>query len=354
MFEIKEGMILMESPINFILHIGAPKTGTSSIQETLRTNKKVLSEQNIKYLGLLLEEAYEKKYKWQNQSMLFEFNQPDNINIKKNELYDILSSTIKEANKKQVTTLILSNESFFMKRDVVFPVLKELESENKINLKVILFVRDYIKWSKSAYLQWGIKHKIQLGKVENYDSWKGQKVIYFYKEISEIQNKYAISLIVKNIESINDIVDSFLNICQIDINNIKKARLNDTPSNEEMFLRALYNNKFNEILLPSFFEKNIKKYINMDEDISSYMNNLMPSKVSLENIQELTKEDNEKLNDLLVAQGEEVISPQKILEQNMEINTSKILRGLADLVLSQSIKINKLEEDMKNLKDIQQ
>ena len=47
--------------IELILHIGAGKTGTSSIQETLRNNSLALNDQHVKYLGLMLEFA-EHKY----------------------------------------------------------------------------------------------------------------------------------------------------------------------------------------------------------------------------------------------------------------------------------------------------
>lgn len=51
-------------PKTLVVHIGAGKTGTSSIQAALKENGKLLEQHKIKYLGMLLEFAH-KQYPWQ-------------------------------------------------------------------------------------------------------------------------------------------------------------------------------------------------------------------------------------------------------------------------------------------------
>ena len=91
--------------MNIILHIGAGKTGTTSIQSALEKETKLLTEQGFKYLGLMLENCYDKKYIWQNKHQDFHQVMTQNHQIKE-ELYEILNLTIDNAKKENIHTLI--------------------------------------------------------------------------------------------------------------------------------------------------------------------------------------------------------------------------------------------------------
>lgn len=82
-----------------IVHIGAGKTGSTSIQSTLRENQKVLAENGCKYLGMMLEKAQPRSsYDWQQPSgspMFFSLT-PDLASM---QLYDLLKSELLELSR---------------------------------------------------------------------------------------------------------------------------------------------------------------------------------------------------------------------------------------------------------------
>lgn len=116
--------------IKLIFHIGAGKTGTSSIQKTLKSNEIILRDKKTKYLGFMLEFAYEKKYEWQKASMIGYFHQLPSKD-KKEQLYDVLDSTIAKSYTDGIEKLLLVNESFLGRMNDVVPVLKRLKEEKK-------------------------------------------------------------------------------------------------------------------------------------------------------------------------------------------------------------------------------
>ncbi len=348
---VKKTKAKEERPMNFILHVGAPKTASTSIQSTLENNFKTLEKYKIKYLGLMLEYAYEEKYVWQEPTKISQFHTltPEKAKI---ELINILEKTIEKAHTNNIEKLIWSNESFLIRNENILPALVQLQNEKKINIQIIVYVRDYIKWSKSAYMQWGIKHKAYNGVVKSFNTWNGHKIFYFSHAITNIMKQFPNSVFVRNMENIKDVVDDFFYICKISIENIEKKRLNDTPSSEELFLRALFNSKFKNNIVPNIFNQQIKSSLNIEGTVEGYMHALMPTKNNLVDIQNLVKKDRQVLNTILIKQGQEPIYEQKIPKQEINIDFSKLLMNLSNLVLSQSIEINKLTEDLESLKGI--
>lgn len=152
--------------VKIILHIGAGKTGTSSIQKMLFDNQKELKRQGYYYLGFMLENAYKKKYTWQKRTPANDdfFSLPMQQAFE--EMYEILNDTIKKAEQDDIHTLIWSNESFFGNRKPLMEVLKKLKEKN-IELRVVAYIRRHDSWAQSAYLQWGIKHKTYTGKLQS-------------------------------------------------------------------------------------------------------------------------------------------------------------------------------------------
>ncbi len=338
--------------MKLILHIGTGKTGTSSIQKTLRMNETVLNKIKTKYLGFIFEFAYDQIYEWQKPSALSYFNHQLSSDKKQEELYDILDITIVNASKKGVEKLLLVNESLFSSFDDFIPVLHKLKRENKIDLNIVIYVRDYLSWSQSAYKQWAIKHKANSGKIKNYNEWAKDRIsmFHFHKTIEPIIKEFPLDVTLKKMEDTKDVVKDFLHLCDIENKNFNIIRDNETPGNEDLLLRALFNNKFQGSVKPKVFNEIISSNIEKSITIEDYMDNLLPNNKDLSNLSNLVQPDMEELNKLLVNQGKKPYVKDNFGAKKKNVDTSKLLMMLSSLVMSQSIKIDKLEKQLKEIK----
>jgi hypothetical protein len=275
---------MVNKELELIIHPGAPKTGTSSIQQTLRVNKTTLNKESVKYLGLMLEFAELKKHNWQNPSDFHVFYQ---LPAKKINEYitEILSKEIQVARENSIKKLIWSNESFLGNMDKLTEPLKNLQTQKNINIKFIIYVRDYSKWTISAYKQWAIKHKTYNGEIQKFSDYKGLlKYPLFYEKIKPLINIFENQVIIRNMDSKNNVVEDFLKLCDIDDSNINIIRSNDTPSNEELYLRALFNNLFKESVLPHKFDNIVRNYIKEPILINNFINDYFPTENDLINV----------------------------------------------------------------------
>jgi hypothetical protein len=126
------------------IHIGIHKTGTTSLQNFLSSNKKLLDESGILYPG-------DKVNHYRLTKELREFEAPH---------YDTESFTFSIFNEislniNKYQKIILSSEGFCESEDIVLPrlnsCLKYFGLEK--NVRIIFFYREQMSWLESAYQQ---------------------------------------------------------------------------------------------------------------------------------------------------------------------------------------------------------
>jgi len=337
--------------MQLIFHIGAGKTGTSSIQKTLGNNHQELKKQGIHYLGLMLENAFTQKYPWQKASASEVFH-----SLTKEETYqqasEILFDTLDQANNHNIHTLIWSNESFFGRHIKLQDLLIALQAKG-IELKIVTYVRRHDSWIRSAYVQWGISHKTYNGTIKPFQEWSKTHKANFYSSLSILNKVFHNQLIIRNMDTVGDVVSDFLKICNISNNHIKVIRSNESPNNEELLLRAMFNNRFEDKVLPVRFDRILfdKKLKDISSELQTphqVLKSLLPSKEDIQNIRDESSIDREMLNILLKEQNQEFISENSISHKNTDINIDKLLMLLSEIVISQALRINRLEKIVEN------
>ena len=229
--------------MKLIVHIGAGKTGSTSIQSTLRENDKLLRSKKVLYLGLMLERTQFKLFDWQRtSSVVMDFHQLSSKDATE-QLLQVFRPIINDAKSEGIHTLIWSNESLLGSNHNFLGALQQLTSED-IDVEILVYVREYASWAKSAYVQWGIKHKTYSGKLKTFHEWSKSNLPSFYRQMKDIVELMPNTLYVRNMNATNDVVIDFLHYANINIEGIQIYRDNDSPKNEELFLRALYNGKY--------------------------------------------------------------------------------------------------------------
>ena len=335
--------------MKLILHAGAGKTGSTSIQSTLEKNDKSLREQGVLYLGLMLENAPVKKYEWQQKSSHVPSFHHKPVNELTKEILDVLQPTLVFAREEGFHTLIWSNESFIDGPQNFVEALNILAREGN-EIQIVIYVREYASWMKSAYIQWGLKHKTYDGPLQKFSKWAPSHAPKFFKKIDHLTKRLTSGKVfVRNMNEVGDVVKDFLNFSGIKTEKILFSRDNDSPKGEELLLRALFNSKYDEKVLPARFENIFGRKIPFESTPKEYLEDLLPDEDDVSVALEASKEDLEQLNSLLVQQGQNPLKYSKTQRKEVEIDSEKLLMALADMLMQQSRRIDRLERLLKEI-----
>lgn len=335
--------------MKIIFHIGAGKTGTSSIQGTLMNSAERLKECGIYYLGLMLEFAPVKMYPWQKASATKQFLALDNKQAEE-QVETVLRKTIEVLQGAGIHTIIWSNEWFFGRHGSVLNPMKRLEQSGH-DISVIAYVRRHDAWARSAYSQWGIKHKTYPGKIIPFNEYIKKRPVGFAGAFKPWDQFFGEKFILRNFDRIDDVVDDFSNVFLIEKNILIKNRVNESPGNEELILRALFNDKRDHDVMPVAFERLFQiVHIDFKRDPVDWLNELLPKSEELKKVQEATLDDQLEVNALLARRGQPELSFEEKPVKPLEINGNIAYSVLFQLIERLAIQVNDLRVEIKNLK----
>lgn len=329
-----------------IVHIGMGKTGSSSIQKTLRLENDKLHSNGVKYLGLMLEQArHDNSFFWQRASGWVGFIQQGAE--KANQQMSSALVELDDLLPKHIHTLVWSNESFFEGFDYVKDAISSVKEI--YDIEIVGYIRRPDAWITSAYLQWGIKHKSYSGPIKPFRAW----VVNRHYHVSPLIDQWR--LIDQrskffNFDAIEDIAYHFVEAMLSPLlGKIKISRENETPSPVAMAMFAYYNSSSKDEVLPSELEPllRISGVLSKSQPIRAY-NNLLPYEQDVKKYLEDNREQVEKVNKIFEAQGEPVfdISVPKI--KDYSTNQHEINRALLQMIKCLSTEVDALKKEIEN------
>lgn len=331
-----------------VVHIGAAKTGTSSIQISLRRHQAELKKQGFHYLGQMLEHAPRKIFPWQVVSGTEEFLHLEQ-NSAQEQLSQVLSDSIQDLQQAGCHTAIWSNESFFGRSGVVIEALSSLLKAG-IDVSVIAYVRRYDEWTRSAYLQWGLKHRIYRGQLKNFRQWLDYRQSGFMQHLAPWLENFEEKLLLRNMDTAGDSAADFLKLVGIDPSQFVLERRNESPSAEELVLRVLYNEQFDGKVQPIKFIRSFSgRKIQYNRPIESILAELLPTKEDLDQVNEQCSEDRQNVNALLEKCRQPPILDTPLAEKETTVDVSKIVTALAEIMIHQSRKLEELNTKVDSL-----
>jgi len=322
----------MKKP-ELIVHIGMGKTGTSSIQRTLKENKKELKKVGIKYLGYDLD--YCKGPKLTEQCFKPGLKDDKNHEI----LTEILLKTL-QSHQNNYSKLIVSNERLFQ-RDQYASLFKRIVNEG-YRVTIITYLRRPDLWARSAHAQWGIKHKTAEGNVKTFNEWAIDRKLFYSRHLKVWQAAFPENFIIRNYEEINDVVADFFGIMGSNYN--KAVTANETVNNEQLILWGIYNSMFNESALPNRFN-GFMESVNLPKTPELDINNLLPSQHDLSTKHELCKGEIHTLNQILSKYGEPKFHENSPTLKNETIDNLKLIQYLTEIIYNMDARIKKLESN---------
>jgi hypothetical protein len=337
---------MAEIPV-LIWHVGAGKTGTTSIQRTLSVNQSALFSQGVKYLGYMLEGAQVQKYPWQHPAEIEVFHGLSEHETE--EALDVIfQEEMRHARSMGVHTLIWSNESFYGRSEKALRALLKFDGKY-FRLKIIAYVRSYEKWAKSAYIQWGIKHKTYNGKIRSFEEWFSGREYSFYESFLPVIEQCPDKFTLRNMEHLDDVVVDFLRTCSIEPEGIQIFRVYESPGNLEIYLRSIFNNQFEELVRPEKFDLLVGKNIRFDASPARHLRSLLPDRDVAENISSSFSADREKLNRFLLSKREPPVNKDTVYVDTVEIDTDTLVGTLTDIVMHQTVFLQEMNDKVVDL-----
>lgn len=234
--------------MRIIFHIGMGKTGTTSIQQALRQNAADLSRQNIHYLGVWFD-AISPEFRGVEGQRKFVSQGGEAL---ASSAATFLKALQEKAQGDENAVFILSNENMFAAGPALHPFLAAL-GENGAELQLIAYLRDPHSWLPSAYTQWGIRHKTQPGPIVPYEKM-ARELIGQYGAIRFWLENYADRLSVRPFEKGIDVIQDFAETAAISLPPTKIRAL-ERAEPAEILLRAMFNNRIPEPVLPERFDR---------------------------------------------------------------------------------------------------
>jgi hypothetical protein len=237
--------------MHIIFHVGPGKTGTTSIQNFLFSRKE---GRNYFFAGLFFNTLeLDKPYKGD-----FNF-----LALSEKELFDVFSFEldfhIAYCKDRNIDCLILSNEAFFLRLDVFLDVFRSRFIKNH-ELTILMYVRPVKEWIRSAYDQWGIKHKMSTGPIRSACDFASTTLPPYLNILEKIAAfDMENHLVVRNISNLpnKDVLKDFCSIFNLSHENAPKENM--APTDLEIMVYYAVNSQFETVVTPSIGQRLIER-----------------------------------------------------------------------------------------------
>lgn len=294
-----------------IIHVGAGKTGSSSIQSLLSSSKDEMKSQGFAYLGRMLE-VYVDLQDLPRDSWQFNSGWPAWLASKgaATEAFVLrLHEQLDRLEKEGLHTVIISNEGLLDHVSAFRLIVKALAMRG-IEVDILAVLRRHYEWAFSAYLQWGIRHKTFPGRTLSFRQWVSRRKPQFGKSLVAWRDCPGVSrLKLINYSAVPDVIPVFLDRIQLQLPySRKKTRVNEAASAMEAFLLAIYNDHREGCVLPRE-TMGVLSRLKSQDHVMRHDSNHNWSETSEEDIHhviELCRHDLNAVNELLRANGQPV------------------------------------------------
>jgi hypothetical protein len=289
--------------LELVVHIGAGKTGSSSIQQTLRKNCTDSESRGVVYLGTMLQMvpgALQYNWcQWGAPQNFFDSEDPDRVD---EEVLLVLLDQMRRLTAARIDRAVWSNEAFLVQNARVLRILGRLAEEASVSVRPIVYVRRHDKRTESAYAELAIKSKRYRGPIRSFEEWAGSHAVAYSKNLNLWQRAFP-ALEIYNYDAVGDVAQHFCDV--IGLMGIDTVRANEPLSLPLLAAWAVFNNGSPNPTWATDFSRIAELLKIMPEamPLVPAMDQLMPSQVSLMKLQIMYRDDFEAVNNMLKEQG---------------------------------------------------
>lgn len=331
--------------MKLILHIGMGKTGTTSIQNALKSNTDSLAEQKVHYLGMWFG-MISPEYDEFGGANLF-IRQDRAVQEEGAETFFQHMKMVSETTGAD--TFILSNESLFGNAANVEPFITALK--DKIEVQLLAYMRDPHVWLPSAYTQWELHHKTHKGPIQPFPQ-QARKLIQIYAAFSFWANTYPDEVVIRKHDTKIDVVQDFADSCGIVLSELDKRFLvRSEPT--EVLLRAAFNTRLPNETLPHRFEAAV---LNPRRGITA-LSGLADLCFKYDDVTAIVDEQRQVFEEIHQKLGPDFnfLSPQESSKPIPAENdlTKRLIDFLVEISFQQGERITKLEKELNEIRKLQ-
>jgi hypothetical protein len=338
----------MTPSMTLTVHIGAGKTGTTSIQDTLSAAQAVLKSLGILYIGLMGEELEPRRFTWQEPKGWFKLIALRATASK--ELLEMLESGLDQARTAGLQHVIWSNEAAFRSDKLVIPVLAELQRRG-VKVRIVAYVRRHDAWMRSAYFQWAVKQKAYAGPVKPFHIWYEAQKVGFYPALKPWLDGPWDDISIRNFDACPDVTVDFLSCIGLDPGAIPVVRHHETPNPVALALWAMHNSQSETAVHPPELRRLLHSSgILHREPVGVDWQSLIPTERDIQRVSEDSAEDRAKLNLLLAEHSQPEIDTTALKHKSMAVSQDQINAALLTLIKSQHDQIVELRAKISKLK----
>lgn len=336
-----------------VIHIGAGKTGSTSIQFALRRSSQILADQHAAYLGLILEQVPGAlAYEWCQEGTPVKFFRtlPKDRARVAAEMKSVLTVELHRLAALGVTRVIWSNEAFLSRSDRMLDIVRALVAEG-VPIRLICYVRRHDKWARSAYVQFGLKGKTYVGPLRDFREWAKEWTQGFAADIQTWSDAFPGKLELYNFDAVGDVVAHFCTLAQI--TGIDSLRANETPSNALLAAWAVFNGAHPKPVLPEAFTRLAAPLQILGPKAAGVppLDKLLPTADDLVAMQDVYREDFDKINDVLIRQGQPPLVFDRPDEKRRDVAPWEIDRMLFQMAFSLQRQVLELQEELRQIKE---
>ena len=293
----------MTGMTTLIVHIGQGKTGSTAIQRALEAGRERLLEQGVAYLGRMLEYCGTSDPRaWQTPDGAVGLLHRMDHTRAEAEIGRVLGAELARLSARGIHTAIWSNEALFARHHGAAPALAALRGEGH-PVKAVAYLRRHDRWAKSAYAQWGIRHKSYSGPVMPFADWVAARPVRFAEPLGVWNGAMGADLILRNFDDVDDVVADFAALAGIA--GLDPIRSYETPPPAVLIAWALYNSLRDDEVTPDRFARllNATGLLAGPPPALPEARDLLPSDADLAAVLQASAEDIAKVNTLLAERG---------------------------------------------------
>lgn len=293
-----------------LVHLGTGKTGSSSIQAFLHRNAEVLRGFGVHYWGRNLESAFSPAtYEWQRLGGTDALHRMDRSHAGR----ELEEAVLRAAESiTEGVTAVWSNESILGRADLYRPLLHLLRDRLGIEVVPVAYVRNRRDFLRSAYVQWGIRHKDYSGRVQGFSAWteSRKQQLSFGRRVEDWTAAFPDAMRVFNYDAVGDVVPHFAGLLSSEARALVRegdAQVNRTPSERMLALHALHNNLSDGPVEPSRFEALLSRQPLLADGLQPgfvSLRELLPGAAELDLAEARLADDEAILQRILAAHGE--------------------------------------------------
>lgn len=335
-----------------IVHIGAGKAGSTSLQFTLLRNAEALEAAGLSYMGLALEEVPgATRHGWceRDRPQLFFSSGPDEYidaqieRVVRDELQRLAETGVRQA--------VWSNEAFLVQKWRVLRVLKRLAASG-VRVRPVLYVRRHDKRAVSAFMEFEIRSKRHNGGLNPFATWlEGAAGALSYADHAQDWATHFPNLEIYNFEEIGDVAQHFCTRI-LGLDGLKSERANEARAPGLMTAWAIFSGSRPFPTWSSAFRRLAGPLLILHGHLRPVPKpqELMPKEADIEGVQARFAEDLEKINALLVAQGQKPMAFDKVTPPNVEATDWELQQMLFCMAFSLQDQVLTLKGEVAELR----